>query len=283
MPDDPTTACTPACGEQHTYQPGCDQRIPGGWVDLLGSPSHEPDDTTLADLIARCPEHGNATETWPECRCEAARKTAVWLADNPPEPAPAALPPVRTGDPAYDAVYAYIRALGDYLPPDPVHRNAIIWRAVEAAAGARTTPDNPPTSSNGPDNAQLQARLSRVLDECRVLIPNVQAAAVLAELAPELTELLDYRNRITWETTCGGCARTLDSAYAETVRAEEAERQLAAAETRAAAVTRVQREIARLGQLPTVTDDDGRADSFATGARWAIRQIHNALTGQDTP
>ena len=45
---------------------------------------------------------------------------------------PGALPPVRTGDPAHDAVYAYIRDLGDYLPPDPVHRNAIIWRSVEA-------------------------------------------------------------------------------------------------------------------------------------------------------
>ena len=37
---------------------------------------------------------------------------------------------------AYDAVYEYIRALGDYLPPDSVHRNAVIWRAVHAALGA---------------------------------------------------------------------------------------------------------------------------------------------------
>lgn len=40
---------------------------------------------------------------------------------------------------AYDAVYAYIGALGDTMPPDPVHRNAIIWRAVTAALDA--TPD----------------------------------------------------------------------------------------------------------------------------------------------
>lgn len=86
----------------------------------------------------------------------------------------------------------------------------------------------------------LQRRLARVLGDCRTLILSVQAAAVLAELAPEL----------------------------------------AAAEARASAATRVQREISRLAQLPTVTDDDGRADSFATGARWAIRQIHNALDGQ---
>jgi hypothetical protein len=37
---------------------------------------------------------------------------------------------------AYDAVYEYIRALGAYLPPDPAHRNAVIWRAVHAALDA---------------------------------------------------------------------------------------------------------------------------------------------------
>ncbi|MET9073903.1 hypothetical protein ABZX95_17385 [Streptomyces sp. NPDC004232] len=37
---------------------------------------------------------------------------------------------------AYDAVYAYIRELGNYLPADPVLRNAIIWRAVHAALDA---------------------------------------------------------------------------------------------------------------------------------------------------
>lgn len=35
--------------------------------------------------------------------------------------------------PAYDAVYAYIERLGDHMPPDPVHRNALIWRSVHAA------------------------------------------------------------------------------------------------------------------------------------------------------
>lgn len=38
--------------------------------------------------------------------------------------------------PAYDAVYENIRNLGEYLPPDPAHRNAIIWRAVQAAMDA---------------------------------------------------------------------------------------------------------------------------------------------------
>ncbi|WP_146065983.1 hypothetical protein [Streptomyces sp. SM13] len=38
--------------------------------------------------------------------------------------------------PAYDAVYENIRSLGEYLPPDTVHRNAIIWRAVQVALDA---------------------------------------------------------------------------------------------------------------------------------------------------
>ncbi|MFE6284379.1 hypothetical protein [Streptomyces sp. NPDC057877] len=38
--------------------------------------------------------------------------------------------------PAYDAVYAYIRGLGEYLPPDLVNRNATIWHAVHAALNA---------------------------------------------------------------------------------------------------------------------------------------------------
>ncbi|MBH0242441.1 hypothetical protein I3W98_05985 [Streptomyces cavourensis] len=38
--------------------------------------------------------------------------------------------------PAYDAVYENIRSLGEYLPPNTAHRNAIIWRAVQAALDA---------------------------------------------------------------------------------------------------------------------------------------------------
>lgn len=38
--------------------------------------------------------------------------------------------------PAFDAVYDYTRALGDYLPSDTAHRNAIIWRAVNVALDA---------------------------------------------------------------------------------------------------------------------------------------------------
>ncbi|ARX81568.1 hypothetical protein SMD44_00966 [Streptomyces alboflavus] len=38
--------------------------------------------------------------------------------------------------PAYDAVYAHLSALGDHMPADRVHRNAMIWRAVHAALDA---------------------------------------------------------------------------------------------------------------------------------------------------
>jgi hypothetical protein len=37
---------------------------------------------------------------------------------------------------AYNAAYRVIAMLGDQLPPDPVHRNAMIWRAVNAALDA---------------------------------------------------------------------------------------------------------------------------------------------------
>ncbi|MFI8792643.1 hypothetical protein [Streptomyces sp. NPDC055105] len=49
------------------------------------------------------------------------------------------------------------------------------------------------------------------------------AEAVLAELKPELDRLVDYENRIMWDTTCGSCARVLDSSIRETERAEKAE------------------------------------------------------------
>ncbi|QVJ03040.1 hypothetical protein KGD82_13480 [Nocardiopsis eucommiae] len=37
---------------------------------------------------------------------------------------------------AYEAVYAVIDELGSTLPPDPAHRNAMIWKAVAAALNA---------------------------------------------------------------------------------------------------------------------------------------------------
>lgn len=53
--------------------------------------------------------------------------------------------------------------------------------------------------------------------------PNDAASVVLAELAPELAELLDYRNRTAWETTCGEHARLLDACRHADERTEQAE------------------------------------------------------------
>jgi hypothetical protein len=113
---------------------------------------------------------------------------------------------IRTGNPAYDAVYAYIRALGDYLPPDPVHRNATIWRAVNGALAAE------------------EERQERYEEET-VGRFNEQAIQLSRRAAVAEATVADYENRIAWETTCGEHARLLDTSYAETVRAERAETQ----------------------------------------------------------
>lgn len=55
--------------------------------------------------------------------------------------------------PAFDAVYDYIRRLGLYLPPDTAHRNAIIWRAVNAALDA--TPLGRCVSSHCVENGHM--------------------------------------------------------------------------------------------------------------------------------
>jgi hypothetical protein len=51
------------------------------------------------------------------------------------------------------------------------------------------------------------------------------------ELRLELAELKArvayYENMATWQTTCSNCATLLDSCYAETMRAEEAEAAIA--------------------------------------------------------
>ncbi|MCI3246284.1 hypothetical protein [Streptomyces spinosisporus] len=70
-----------------------------------------------------CPGYPHVDEGHPEAPSEEELNTALPVMPDPCQP-------------AYDAVYEYIRALGDYLPPDRVHRNAIIWRAVHAALAA---------------------------------------------------------------------------------------------------------------------------------------------------
>ncbi|WP_435595896.1 hypothetical protein [Streptomyces albogriseolus] len=62
----------------------------------------------------------------------------------------------------YDAVWAYIRELGDYMPPTTAHRNAAIWRGVHAALDAANVPalqppariDAAPAHNAGPTVAE---------------------------------------------------------------------------------------------------------------------------------
>lgn len=49
-------------------------------------------------------------------------------------PRPGTLAPARQA--AYDAVYGLLALLGPKLPPSPVHRNAMVWRAVNTALDA---------------------------------------------------------------------------------------------------------------------------------------------------
>jgi hypothetical protein len=85
--------------------------------------------------------------------------------------------------------------------------------------------------------------------------------AVLAAVQPEMAELADYRNRITWETNCGEHARLLDSCYAETVRAEQAEA-----------------EVKRLSDL---VDRLGLTERQQRDALARVRRLHDRLTATD--
>ncbi|MFJ6559929.1 hypothetical protein ACIQMV_08610 [Streptomyces sp. NPDC091412] len=76
-----------------------------------------------------------------DCTCTRSPENALRPLDDepaPPEPAPdePTAPGPDPRQPAYDAVFAYLRRLGDRMPADPNHRNAIIWRAVHEALDA---------------------------------------------------------------------------------------------------------------------------------------------------
>lgn len=95
----------------------------------------------VADVVDRYDSHLGETRPWTteEIIHEARRRVDGKTAEGDKRPAPArghtqVYPDPR--QPAYDAVYENIRNLGEYLPPDTAHRNAIIWRAVRAALDA---------------------------------------------------------------------------------------------------------------------------------------------------
>jgi hypothetical protein len=107
----------PECGgEVHTDGWGTPIRCPHACSHTLNEMPHDAHDG--------CPGWAPADE---DSRAEPPTEEAL----NPALPV---RPDPR--QPAYDAVYEYIRRLGPYLPPDPAHRNAVVWRAVHAALGA---------------------------------------------------------------------------------------------------------------------------------------------------
>lgn len=77
----------------------------------------------------------------------------------------------------------------------------------------------------------LRQRLIEAIGACERPTMEDLADAVMAVRDGELERLravvANYEQTINWLTTCQACARTLDGAYRETVRAENAERRLA--------------------------------------------------------
>ncbi|MFE9432888.1 hypothetical protein [Streptomyces sp. NPDC006640] len=97
------------------------------------------------------------------------------------------------------------------------------------------------------DATEFVAEVRAVLPACSDPIECSHEAA-LGELAELRARVADYENRITWETTCGSCARILDSSIRETERAERAE----------AAVVRVRRLHDRLATETELASPDDR-------------------------
>jgi hypothetical protein len=75
------------------------------------------------------------------------------------------------------------------------------------------------------EDAREQLRLTDAMRQ-----QNLDAAAAAVQRAEQAeAKVLDYENRITWHTTCGSCARVLDSSIRETERAVKAEAAVARA------------------------------------------------------
>lgn len=120
------------------------------------------------------------------------------------------------------------------------------------------------------------------------------ADVVAAELAPELAELADYRNRITWETTCGEHARLLDACRTADERADKAEAALADMTRKrdeqqwrtgdAQRQTRCQRDRAQQAEARIAQGLAVAEVIDANGFGWAADSIRRALTPTaDTP
>ncbi|MET9222386.1 hypothetical protein ABZX65_26980 [Streptomyces sp. NPDC003300] len=195
-------------------------------------------------------------------------------------------------------------------------RAALPTEAVPAPSGrSETAPTTRPAQAGGTLRDRIGAALRNAL-KTRTVPPIVDylgrpitgteigltehelADVALTVVQPLLDELADYRNRITWETTCGGCARTLDAAYAETMRAEtaEAERdrlteELAAMRSQLTEALHTRPEIdwpelitmarRRWEQLEARTAERGRSDLRAYTAEAAITRVREVAAQLD--
>ncbi|MEU1088984.1 hypothetical protein ABZ401_19475 [Streptomyces sp. NPDC005892] len=117
------------CGHVHTADGDRGESL---WVHF-----HE----LVTDVASRYESYTVGVRAWTtdEILREARARVAGATPDGEKHPAPASdVAEVRPDprQPAHDAVFEYIRSLGEYLPPDRVHRNAVIWRAVQAALDA---------------------------------------------------------------------------------------------------------------------------------------------------
>jgi hypothetical protein len=120
-------------------------------------------------------------------------------------------------------------------------------------------------------------------------VPALELAAALAEAEALRRKVLEYEGAITWNTSCLSCSKILDACYAETVRRERAEAELAALPGRISIVIAegVKRERERLAVIRALAgrwigrDDRPAAERTAVSATEAEcgRQVLAVLSG----
>lgn len=109
-----------------------------------------------------------------------------------------------------------------WKPADAEH--SVPWVDSEdiTSAVARLTAEN--------KRLLQEANEDRVLWERRVEAADADADRIRVALAAEQAKVADYENRITWDTTCGNCARLLDASIKDFQRREQAEERIARVE-----------------------------------------------------
>lgn len=106
-----------------------------------------------------------------------------------------------TQRPGYTATYDVIDKLDDYMPPDPAHRNAIIWRAVQAALEAEDREVVNPLRADL-DSAERDAR--RLAAEVKRLEARLERARAEYEAHERAYDMVDSDLYETLFGTGGG-------------------------------------------------------------------------------